>query len=79
MYSVCVWVGGGGGIDSSPLQAYLLSLWSGFAKDDVDPEHLHDDRTKRKRYTEREEPQPSYAETSRHRHAASWNGKQETG
>ena len=55
---------------------YPLSLWSGVAKDDVDPEHLHDDRTKRKRYTEREEPQPSYAETCYHFQTGCWDGKE---
>ena len=55
---------------------HLLSLRSGVTEDDVDPEHLHDDGTKRKRHAEGQKPQPSYAEPMDYRFATCWDGKQ---
>ena len=57
--------------------AYFLSLRSGVSKDDVDPEHLHDDGTKGKRHTNRQEPQTSYAESGGDSFVARRYGKQD--
>ena len=56
--------------------AHLLSLRGRVTEDNEDPEHLHDDGTKCKRYSKSQKPQPSYAQTVDCRLAVCWNDKQ---
>ena len=74
-----MWIINAQNTKSECMLSYLLSLRGRVTEDNVDPEHLHDDGTKCKRYAKSQKPQPSYTEPRHHGFTLSRDSKQNCG